>query len=181
VSKKEAPKRRKKLWISTTLRSHINYLIQKIIASRKMKNIVHFISHTHWDPAWFAQRKYTRRWLVPFINKVLETLKAQPTYKFVLDGQTSILEDYFDQLSEKERIEKKAELVSRVKEGRLLVGPFYIGADWTLVSASALFHNLLYGCQDAKRLGGVMKVGWLTEGDLVSSLTWSWEIAVALR
>lgn len=139
-----------------------------------MKNIVHFISHTHWDPAWFAQRKYTRRWLVPFINKVLETLKAQPTYKFVLDGQTSILEDYFDQLSEKERIEKKAELVSRVKEGRLLVGPFYIGADWTLVSASALFHNLLYGCQDAKRLGGVMKVGWLL--DQFGFPAYSWQI-----
>lgn len=73
----------------------------------KKKTIIHLISHNHWDPAWFAQRKYTRKWLVPFIDNLLKTLSLEPGYKYVLDGQTSIIEDYFDQLKGKERGKKR--------------------------------------------------------------------------
>ncbi|MBA7716624.1 Mannosylglycerate hydrolase [subsurface metagenome] len=102
----------------------------------KKKTIIHLISHNHWDPAWFAQRKYTRKWLIPFVNNVLKTLREQSEYKFVLDGQTSIIEDYFDQLKNEEREKKREEIEKYVKEERLLVGPFYVGSDWTLTSGT---------------------------------------------
>lgn len=138
----------------------------------KKKTIIHLISHNHWDPAWFAQRKYTRKWLVPFIDNLLKTLSLEPGYKYVLDGQTSIIEDYFDQLKGKERGKKRKEMQGYVKGGRLLVGPFYIGSDWTLTSGAAQIHNLLYGHHEAKKLGKVMKVGWLLDQFGFPAQTW---------
>ena len=139
---------------------------------KKREVIIHLISHNHWDPAWFAQRKYTRKWLIPFVNNVLETLREQSEYKFVLDGQTSIIEDYFDQLKNEEREKKREEIEKYVKEERLLVGPFYVGSDWTLTSGAAQIHNLLYGHHQAKKLGKVMKVGWLLDQFGFPAQTW---------
>ena len=124
---------------------------------------IHIISHNHWDREWIFTSKYTNRWLVPFFNNLFEMLKKYPDYRFILDGQTLMIEDYLGQLSEGEAASKEAEIRGYVKEGRLLVGPCYMQPDWTLVSGEALIRNLLIGHRMAKRFGGVMKVGWLLD------------------
>jgi mannosylglycerate hydrolase len=124
---------------------------------------VHLISHNHWDREWIFTAKYTNRWLVPFFDNLFKTLYAQADYRFVLDGQTLIIEDYLAQLPEDETARREQELRKLVGEGRLLVGPAYLQPDWTLVSGEALVRNLMIGHRIADRLGGVMKAGWMLD------------------
>ncbi len=123
----------------------------------------HLISHNHWDREWIFTAKYTNRWLVPFFDNLLKTLAAQPDYRFVLDGQTLIVEDYLAQLPGDESSRREQEIRKLVREGRLLVGPAYLQPDWTLVSGEALVRNLMIGHRIAERLGGVMKAGWMLD------------------
>ena len=125
----------------------------------------HIISHTHWDREWFLNSEYTIEWLIPFFDSLFRLLKKESNYRFVLDGQTLIIEDYFDQLKRqgKNRGEYKRKLKQYVQEGRLLVGPYYLQPDWQLVSGESLVRNLLIGYKIGGKLGGVMKVGWLLD------------------
>ena len=125
----------------------------------------HIISHTHWDREWFLDSKYTTEWLIPFFDSLFRLLKKESNYKFVLDGQTLIIEDYFDQLKRqgKNSGQYKRILKQYVQEGRLLVGPYYLQPDWQLVSGESLVRNLLIGYKIGEKLGGVMKVGWLLD------------------
>ena len=125
----------------------------------------HIISHTHWDREWFLNSKYTIEWLIPFFDSLFRLLKKESNYRFVLDGQTLIIEDYFDQLKRqgKDSGEYKRKLKQYVQEGRLLVGPYYLQPDWQLLSGESLVRNLLIGHKIGEKLGGVMKVGWLLD------------------
>ena len=58
----------------------------------------HIISHTHWDREWYLNSKYTNEWLVPFFEALFGMMEKEPAYRFVLDGQTLIIEDYLKQL-----------------------------------------------------------------------------------
>jgi len=124
---------------------------------------IHLISHNHWDREWIFTARYTNRWLVPFFENLFRTLDQQPDYRFVLDGQTAIIEDYFDQLPEEEIERREKEMCRFIREDRLLVGPAYLQPDWTLVSGEALVRNLMIGHRMAERLGGVMKAGWMLD------------------
>ena len=124
---------------------------------------IHIISHNHWDREWIFTSEYTNRWLVPFFDNLFEMLERYPGYRFVLDGQTLMIEDYLSQLPEEEAKAKEAEIRRYVKERRLTAGPSYLQPDWTLVSGEALVRNLMIGHRMAERLGGVMKVGWLLD------------------
>ncbi|MEA2088036.1 MAG: alpha-mannosidase, partial [Candidatus Caldatribacteriota bacterium] len=107
----------------------------------------HIISHTHWDREWFLDSRYTNEWLVPFFDSLFKLLKKESNYRFVLDGQTLIVEDYLDQLKRQRknslRYEKK--LKQYIKKGQILVGPYYLQPDWQLVSGESLIRNLLIG------------------------------------
>lgn len=124
---------------------------------------VHLISHNHWDREWIFTARYTNRWLLPFFDNLLQTLEDQPAYRFVLDGQTAIIEDYLEQLSPEEIERRERQLSKFVKQGRLLVGPAYLQPDWTLVSGESLVRNLMIGHRIAERFGGVMKAGWMLD------------------
>lgn len=69
-----------------------------------------------------------------------------------------ILEDYLEV-----RPEKRAEIHERVRQGRLLVGPWYTSPDEFLVSAEALIRNLMSGHRIATEFAGAMKVGYLPD------------------
>ncbi|HLG15778.1 MAG TPA: glycoside hydrolase family 38 C-terminal domain-containing protein [Blastocatellia bacterium] len=124
---------------------------------------VHLVSHNHWDREWIFTARYTNRWLIGFFDNLLRTLADQPDYRFVLDGQTLIVEDYLAQLSAEEAARQEKELRKHVGEGRLLVGPAYLQPDWTLVTGEALVRNLMIGHRIAGELGGVMKAGWMLD------------------
>lgn len=125
----------------------------------------HILSHTHWDREWYLNSPYTNPWLVPFFDSLFKMLEKEPGYRFVLDGQTSMIEDWLEQLQQ--RGEDATSLLTRLSQfasqGRVCVGPYYLQPDWQLVSEESLVRNLLIGQRMARALGGSMPVGWLLD------------------
>lgn len=127
--------------------------------------LVHILSHTHWDREWYLNSPYTNEWLIPFFNGLFTMLEKEPDYKFILDGQVSMIEDYFEELSKNEMSVSsvKRELKSHVERGALFIGPYYLQPDWQLLSEESLVRNFLYGQKVAEAFGGSMKSGWLLD------------------
>jgi len=123
------------------------------------KKTYHFISHTHWDREWYLPFERFRYRLVQLIDRLLELLDRDDEFRyFHLDGQTIVLEDYCAlRPSNRERLE------SYVKQGRILVGPWYQQNDLFLTSGESTVRNLMKGIADSRRLGGEMKVGYLPD------------------
>lgn len=120
---------------------------------------IHLISHTHWDREWYQPFQLFRIRLVRLINKLLEILKNDPSYShFMLDGQTIILEDYLEI-----RPEKEEELKKYIRQGRILIGPWYILPDEFLVSPESTIRNLLRGKELCEEFGNRMMVGYLPD------------------
>ena len=114
------------------------------------------ISTTHWDREYVFSDEKTRMMLVEMMDNLLDILDANPDYKhFHLDSQTSPLDDYLEI-----RPENEAKLKKYIKEGRILVGPWYTLPDEFLVSGESLIRNLQLGYKKAKEFGKVMKVGY---------------------
>ena len=123
-----------------------------------MKN-VHIVPHMHWDREWYFSTEESRILLVNNMEEIMEMLETNPDYPYyVLDGQTSILEDYFAVKPEnKERVKKL------VQEGRLIIGPWYTQTDEMVVGGESIVRNLLYGIQDSEQFGDYMKIGYLPD------------------
>ena len=124
-----------------------------------MENIRYcLISHTHWDREWYLPFENFRMRLVDLIDHLLDILDADPGYRFHLDAQTIVLEDYLEiRPSAREKLEKY------VREGRLLVGPWYVQNDFHLTSGEATVRNLLIGSGIAETFGGSMSVGYAAD------------------
>ncbi|MGD1821805.1 MAG: alpha-mannosidase [Pleomorphochaeta sp.] len=130
-----------------------------------MKWHAQIISHTHWDREWYLNSKYTNEWLVPFFDSLLDMFEKEADYQFVLDGQLSMIDDYFEELKKLKRpIYKYKNLIRKYsKEGRLFVGPYYLQPDWQLLSEESLVRNLVIGTKMANEIGQCMNVGWLLD------------------
>ncbi len=116
----------------------------------------HFIPNTHWDREWLYDFQETRMFLVEFMDKLLNIFKEYPEYKtYLLDSQIIPIEDYLAI-----RPEKKDEVIERVKEGRLQVGPWYTLPEEHLVNGESLVRNLLLGHRLSEYYGGTMKIGY---------------------
>jgi mannosylglycerate hydrolase len=124
---------------------------------------IHLITHNHWDREWIFTAKYANRWLPTFFDNLLAKLEAEPDYRFVLDGQTLIIEDYLAQLSPDAAAARERDIRRYAKRGQLQIGPAYLQPDWSLVSGEALVRNLLIGDKMARKYGPVMKAGWLLD------------------
>jgi mannosylglycerate hydrolase len=124
---------------------------------------IHLITHNHWDREWIFTAKYANRWLPTFFENLLAKLEDEPEYRFVLDGQTLIIEDYLNQLPADKAAARARDIRRFVKSGQLQVGPAYLQPDWSLVSGEALVRNLLIGDKMAREYGPVMKAGWLLD------------------
>ena len=79
---------------------------------------------------------------------MIETLEARPDYRFTLDGQAIVLEDYLEI-----RPEMKGRLRALLVSGRIETGPSYVLPDEFLVGGESLVRNLLYGRTVCERLG----------------------------
>jgi alpha-mannosidase len=117
------------------------------------------VSHTHWDREWYLSFQHFRARLVEMMDALLTLLEREPRFvSFTLDGQMVLLEDYLEV-----RSEKRAEIRERLRQGRLLVGPWYTSPDEFLVSAETLIRNLMLGHRIAAEFGEVMKVGYMPD------------------
>lgn len=120
---------------------------------------IHLVSHTHWDREWYLTFQQFRLKLVYLIDSLLEILECDPQYRhFMLDGQTIVLEDYLAI-----RPEREEELREYIRQGRILIGPWYILPDEFLVSPEAHIRNLLEGDRVARRFGPKMMVGYIPD------------------
>jgi mannosylglycerate hydrolase len=131
----------------------------------KRQYTVHIISHTHWDREWFLNSPFVNEWLVEFFSSLFAMLEKEPEYRFVLDGQTLMMEDYLNEVKRRgqDREACLRRLRDYIREGRLLAGPYYLQPDWQLVSGESLIRNLQIGRRTARRLGGCLQVGWLLD------------------
>lgn len=125
--------------------------------SQRMKNYC-IISHTHWDREWYLPFEKFRVRLVDLIDNLLDILEKDRGYRFHLDAQTIVLEDYLKIKPQKEKLLKK-----HIKNGRILVGPWYVQNDFHLVSGEATVRNLLIGMKIANDFGKCMMIGYAAD------------------
>lgn len=114
------------------------------------------IPHTHWDREWYFTSSKSQVYALHDFDELLDTLQENAEIVcFLLDAQTSLIEDYLIH-----RPEKKASLVNLIKAKRILVGPWYTQSDLLIVSGESILRNLMYGIDYADQLGGSLKVGY---------------------
>lgn len=122
------------------------------------KRIYSIISHTHWDREWYLPFEQFRTRLVDLIDNLLVILDKDENYRFHLDAQTVVLEDYLEI-----RPHKKSELKKYIAQGRILVGPWYVQNDLHLTSGEATVRNLLLGTETAESFGKCTAVGYAAD------------------
>ncbi|HLI71088.1 MAG TPA: glycoside hydrolase family 38 C-terminal domain-containing protein [Ktedonobacteraceae bacterium] len=117
------------------------------------------VPHTHWDREWHQTFQQFRMRLVKCINLLLNILDSDPDFTyFMLDGQTIILDDYLEI-----HPEEAERLLTYVRAGRILIGPWYVQPDEFLVGGEAIIRNLLLGMRQAAPYGGAMPVGYVPD------------------
>jgi hypothetical protein len=116
------------------------------------------VSHTHWDREWYRTFEAFRARLVDTVDRVLDVLADDPGWKFLLDGQSIVVEDYLAV-----RPGRRAELERAVRDGRLAVGPWYVQPDSLLPSGESLVRNLLVGRVVAESIGGCSRVAYVPD------------------
>jgi alpha-mannosidase len=113
------------------------------------------VSHTHWDREWYRTFESFRARLVDTIDRVLELVAEDPGFRFLLDGQTIVIEDYLAL-----RPERRKDLEDAVRAGRIAIGPWYVQPDSLLPSGEAHVRNLLEGRRVGSAFGPVSGVGY---------------------
>ncbi|MFP4311118.1 MAG: hypothetical protein ACLFS9_03945 [Nitriliruptoraceae bacterium] len=116
---------------------------------------IEVVTHVHWDREWYRTFEGFRARLVELVDAVLDQLESGQLPAFLLDGQTSVVDDYLAV-----RPGQADRVAAHVAAGRLRIGPWYVLADMTLVSTEALIRNLAWGTRRAAELGGRTDVGY---------------------
>lgn len=109
----------------------------------------HYLSGTHWDREWYRPLQEFRLLLVQLIDWLLDLMESDAGFKyFHLDGQTCVLQDYVEV-----RPENRHRLAKLIREGRILVGPWFTMPDLFCVGDEALLRNLLLGRRISREWG----------------------------
>lgn len=121
---------------------------------------VHLIQHTHWDREWYFTENDSRMVLYYFMHDLLNRLEQDTSLgPFVLDGQTVVLEDYL-----RVAPEQRDRLQALIRQGRILIGPWYTQTDFLVVGAESITRNLLLGNADCEAWGcSAMPVGYVPD------------------
>lgn len=123
-----------------------------------MKKDFCVISHTHWDREWYLNFEQFRIKLVELIDNLIDILENDPDYIFHLDAQTIVLEDYLEI-----KPYQREKLTAFIKEGRILVGPWYVQNDFYLTSGESTIRNLMIGSTMAENFGGNTPIGYMPD------------------
>ncbi|UKS57860.1 glycoside hydrolase family 38 C-terminal domain-containing protein [Exiguobacterium acetylicum] len=120
---------------------------------------VHVVPHMHWDREWYFSTEESRILLVNNLEEIMHRLETDEAYPYyVLDGQTSILEDYLAVKPEnRDRIKRL------VQANKLIIGPWYTQTDEMIVGGESIVRNLLYGIKDSREFGPHMEIGYLPD------------------
>lgn len=113
------------------------------------------VTHTHWDREWYRTFQWFRARLVDAVDRVLDAMAADPGFRFHLDGQTVVLEDYLEI-----RPQRRPELERACRAGRLGIGPWYVQPDSLIPSGEAHVRNLLEGRRVGAAFGPLSSVAY---------------------
>lgn len=113
------------------------------------------VSHTHWDREWYRTFQNFRARLVDAIDRVLDLVAEDREFRFLLDGQTIVLEDYLEI-----RPGRRAELERACRDRRITIGPWYVQPDSLLPAGETHVRNLLEGRRVGQPFGGVSSVAY---------------------
>ena len=120
--------------------------------------MVYVVPHTHWDREWYATFETFRAQLVELWDQLLELTEADPDFRFLMDGQTVVIDDYLEV-----RPEARSRLERAVRSRQIQVGPWYTLPDEFLVSGETLVRDLQRGIASAEAHGGSMRAGYLPD------------------
>ena len=123
-----------------------------------VKTTVYIVPHTHWDREWYETFETFRGQLVDLWDQLLTLTEADPDFRFLMDGQTVVIDDYLEI-----RPEARARLERAVRSGQIQVGPWYTLPDEFLVSGETLIRDLQRGLASADVHGGSMRAGYLPD------------------
>ncbi|MGI8904971.1 MAG: alpha-mannosidase [Candidatus Sumerlaeaceae bacterium] len=120
-----------------------------IPAATGLKYTAYVCSHTHWDREWYGSFQQFRYRFVRLLDNLMDLLDRDPEYRcFNLDGQTIVLEDYLEiKPGQRARLEKF------IRDGRIVIGPWYILPDEWLVSGESTIRNFLRGRAICREFG----------------------------
>ncbi|NNL65870.1 MAG: hypothetical protein HKP30_06495, partial [Myxococcales bacterium] len=113
------------------------------------------VTHTHWDREWYRTHQDFRGRLVDAVDRLLDLCQADPGYRFLLDGQSIVLEDYLEI-----RPQRRGELEALCREGRIAIGPWWVQPDSLLPSGESHVRNLLEGRRVADAVGTASRVAY---------------------
>ncbi|HAC81762.1 MAG TPA: hypothetical protein DCG06_15800 [Deltaproteobacteria bacterium] len=113
------------------------------------------VSHTHWDREWYRTFQGFRARLVDTVDRILELIAEDPEFRFLLDGQTIVLEDYLEI-----RPHRREELAEACRAGKIAIGPWYVQPDSLLPHGETHIRNLLEGRRVGVEFGGVSRVAY---------------------
>ncbi|MBO4345163.1 MAG: hypothetical protein J5833_05380 [Victivallales bacterium] len=101
----------------------------------------HYLSGTHWDREWYRTFQEFRLMFIQLVDGLIDNMEKPDSHSyFHFDGQTCVLKDYTEL-----RPEKRERLAKLLKNGRILVGPWFTMPDLFCPGAEALVRNLLTG------------------------------------
>ncbi|MCL4418042.1 MAG: hypothetical protein M1365_15380 [Actinobacteria bacterium] len=124
---------------------------------RKFK--LHIVSHTHWDREWYLSFQLFRRRLVKLIDHLIKLFDENQEFKsFMMDGQTLAIKDYLEI-----RPEMENKIIELVKDGRIIIGPWFTQPNEFLVSGESLIRNLILGLGESEKFGGGMQICYLPD------------------
>ncbi|WKX02635.1 hypothetical protein [Candidatus Mycoplasma mahonii] len=118
---------------------------------------VHMVQHTHWDREWYFTSDDSRTMLYYDMKFLIEYLENHDD-KFTFDGQSSIIDDFLKFSPDWEDRFKRV-----VKDGKILIGPFYTQTDNVLPNGESIIRNIEIGNAMAKKIGHSMQVGYLPD------------------
>ena len=108
------------------------------------------VSNTHWDREFRFSFEKTRRNLLIMLDTTLDILESDKDYhSFTMDGHSIMIDDYLEM-----RPERREQIERFVKEGRLIIGPYYTLPEEFTISHEALIRNLMFGRKTVEKYGG---------------------------
>lgn len=120
---------------------------------------LHLVFQTHWDREWYYPFETFRLRLVSVIDRIVIALEKGEIACFVLDGQTLPILDYLEVASPNQ----KERFSHFVKNGQIVVGPWFIAMDEFLVQGESIIRNLEIGEEIASSFGQNQRFGYLPD------------------
>ena len=117
-------------------------------------NKIDVVSNTHWDREFRFSFEKTRHNLLVMLDTTLDILESDKNYhSFTMDGHSIMIDDYLEM-----RPERREQVEKFVKEGRLIIGPYYTLPEEFTISHEALIRNLMFGRETVEKYGGKVPV-----------------------